>query len=41
MGEIYLKASDFVNGQKWYILSPRPGHRDRVAGEILVKIQIY
>jgi hypothetical protein len=41
MGELYLKAADFCNGQKWYMLSPRPGHRDRVAGEVLVKIQIY
>lgn len=38
MGEIKLRQADFVQGQKWYTLQPRVGQRDRVAGELLVKI---
>jgi len=41
MGECYLNSADFVTGEKWYALHPRPGHRDRVTGDILIKIQIF
>jgi hypothetical protein len=41
MGEVTLKATELVHGQRWYRLQPRQGHRDNVAGEVLVNIQIY
>jgi len=41
MGEVIIPSIEFANGNaKWFPLRSRPGHHDRVSGDILIRFAI-